>query len=630
MKKTVIVILILILTVTLYGCAVSNEEKIDNLYIAKEEYENILLNPDITDKERQNTEKNLEETKKSIFTLKRHYAVFTDISDFTFSDVPYSSDDAQTIGKWFFDNLIYPLYCFEEDYSAIYVDKNRNFSSQEEINIINYFLVNEFDNLLDEKYSYLSVPVNAINNLCEKIFNEKPDSNDVEQYDTVNKSYCLGKYTVNRLLTPVLGSCEFLSANEIDVNVLYIEKTNTQVIYTETFIFERREDNSFFISSRTRTNNSFSLSENTESIDQNDIFLPDFDVIIPKSNKQTESNQIGAFLLENYESYIDSYNGFVSSTDNLSDSSLLNFVLYLQPDIDKILGDITGKYKYIGIEPSFLCEQASYYFGNVIFESVKNTYYNEEFGLYLYPVSDAKRVNYQKEYVNTYLLDGNYIRLETNLYTDNEQKQFIAKSVSIYKYIGDGKYSLASRRFNMHTATSENSVYADIVPVFPELYPDTSSSLNKKGEWLYETYSPLITYFFNEPTGISSESLAMFALERLFSTEHFLQLNGTTNSYSFPENLIYEQIKLYFGETDFDPQKVSFYDMETKLYTVNSWSVQKKEASGKVVKTSNVGNDMISVYVDYENADGTFYYETYVFEEKSDKTFRFYSVSLTK
>ena len=307
-------------------------------------------------------------------------------------------------------------------------------------------------------------------------------------------------------------------------------------------------------------------------------------------------------------------------------------IILLQPQIDLLIANIADEYQYFGIPSEFFNEQVSQYFGNSFsLDESKDELYDESLDLYLYQISEISKVQYTKQVLSLDILENGYVRMETALFAPNSYSELIAKEVVVFSDNKDGTYSVFSRHYNMHTASVINSVVADTVPLFPEIYPDTSVSDITKGVWLYKNYGSLLDFEFDSVSLISSELLADFAVERLFETQEF-QMFADNSCIAFPKALVKEEVRLYFGNAVFIPEMVSYYDLSTEMFYVNFWMPDKNDTSGTVISAGGSSGSLFKVYIEKSSTHKNTVNEQYIptFNELSNGSFRFVSAVTTK
>ncbi|MBE6896330.1 MAG: hypothetical protein E7477_04430 [Ruminococcaceae bacterium] len=607
---------------------------IDQYYIEKNDIELRLKDTGLSEKERYDLQDELSSVNKKINNTLYHFAVNILPDSLSLDSIPYSSDDISKIGEWYYENLIYPLYCYESDYASISINKEENFNSQEKFYIISYHLLRKYNSLLTEKYSFLTVSSESMSRLSFELFGEDIDSSSVMQYSSKTDRYSIPfPNNESRLLTPILSSSKLKDVTKTEISVSYAERSLSKSIYSEIFVFERKEDKNFNLYSRVRNNQSVSLLDyDFSDISEDEIYILDLSTTIPQKIKEKDLKLKGSLLSEHYGVLIDNYSGTICSYDDLSVSSLLNMFLLMHEGIEIIIDETIDSYSYFGIPVDYVHEQASLFFKNDSFDFITSEAYYAPLDVYLYKISDVSRVSYNKQVLDVLELENGCIRLETALFHPSNFIQLIAKEVVIFEPKSDGSYYIKSRHYNMHTASPINVFVADIVPSFPESFPNTSSSEIVKGTWLYENYGSLIDFDFDSTDNLSSEKLANFALERIFETEEFKNISSFSDNFAFPKSLIEEQIKLFFGETNFIAEYVSFYDHNTECFYVNPWSVKHKETSGSVIRAGSFDEGNFTVYVEDKKDNNKIRPSQYVltFEERPNKSFRFVSAVTLK
>ena len=633
MKKYVVAVIFLLLFL-LTSCSTA-EQTLDRYFSEKNEIEIMLNDPSVSEKDEKKLMDSLNRIEKKIEKARRKFAVEISVDSIDLETIPFASEDADKIGEWFYQNIIFPLQCYEPDYASLSLTTEENFTSQEKFYIISYHLLEKYADLLTEKYSYLTLSAESVAYLSTEIFSDSIDSSAVMQYSSETDLYSVPVPTNDsRLLIPILGTCKIKDATTTEVSVNYAEQTLTKSIYSETFVFERKNENHFYLNSRVRNNQSVSLvGTGISNISQDEILILDLPVYIPEKITEYDIKEKSNQLIERYGTALDNYNGAIFSNEEISVSSLLHMSLLLNPEIDSLISDNSDQYIYFGVSPEYLEKQASYFFGNgLIDRSVENNYY-EPLNVFIFKISDISRVSYHKQILNVSELDNGFIRLETALFKPSSLIDLIAKEVIIFAPEGNGLYQIFSRHYNMHTASSINVIPADIVPVYPEIYPDTSVSDETKGTWLYKNYGKLIDFEFDSTLDISSEKLAIFAFERLLETDDFKRIETLSKSFSFPKLLIEEQIRLYFGETDFKSEYVSFYDMESGNFFVNSWTVKENKTHGTVISTGSSEDNIFTVYVELprNGTNDRMRPPQYVlsFSEQENGSFRFVSAQIS-
>lgn len=629
MKKNIFLLFLLFGIFFLSSCS-DIEKELDSLYSEKEDIELSLADAALSEKEIERLSALLDNIESKITVKQAHFSVDISGKSFNINDIPYSSDNVKNIGEWFFSNLIYPLYCYESDYQPLYINSEENFTSQEKFYIISYHLLREFDSLLAEKYSYFTVSASTISEISVKLFGEDIDRASVRQYSAETDSYAIPiPENSSHLLTPVLGNVKIKDVSKTEISVNYAEQTLSRSIYSEVFLFERTENGGFSLCSRVRKNQSVSLvSSKYSDISDSEVMVLDFSAIKPQNIAASNKKELGELLLSNYADMLDNYIGEIYSYEDLSVSSILNMSLLLQPNIDELIAEAVDNYSYFGVPVDFIEQQATSLFGSVLVDYKNSEYYNKSLDLLVYRISDITQNSYRKQVLDVRELDGDMVRLETALFEPDNFFDLIAKEVVIFKSDGNGIYSVVSRHYNMNVSSYFNSYYADIVPVYPDVYPDTSSSNTTKGIWLYENYGSLINFEFSSYQKISSERLALFAVERLMSSEDFAMLKVSYDCFAFPKVLVEEQIRLFFGNTGFKSEYVSFYDIDEECFFVDYRNVSKKETSGTVISAGSSENNVFYVYIELpaseENDYGSVQYALN-FYELENKTYRFIS-----
>ena len=626
--KNYLVFLIFLASLLLCSCS-EPTEILDKYYKQKNELELQLKESSLSEKEYDTVLGKIETVQNKIDNAISVFAVKLIPDSLDIESVPYASDDISKIGEWYYNNIIYPLFCYESDYASLSINKEENFTSQEKFYILSYHLLQKYNDLLTEKYSYLSVSEESMSRLSFAFFGEDIDSSSVMQYSSKTKRYSIPFSSKDeRLLVPIYNGVKLKDVTKTEITVNYAERSLSKAIYSETFVFERSEDNVFKLYSRVRNNQSFSLiGSSASNIPDEDVYVLELPIVYPENIQEDNLKLKGQLLSSHYGQLIDNYNGTICRYDKLSVSALINMFLLMHDNIDAIISELNGEYEFLGIPIDYLEKQASLFFKNSSLDFSSNALYHDSLDVFLFKISDISKITYNKQVLDILELENGCIRLETALFDPSNFIQLIAKEVVILEPKSDGTYYILSRHYNLHTASSINSIIADIVPSFPESYPDTSSSDTVKGTWLYKNYDKLLKFEFSSTDGLSSEKLATFALERLFETEDFKSLAKQSNCIAFPKSLIEEQIRLYFGDTNFVSEYVSYYDYNTEYFYVNPWKVNYKETSGSVVRAGCSDENIFTVYIESKKTDDRMRPSQYVltFYELENESFRFVS-----
>ncbi len=627
MKKYLFVAFLFVF-ISLCSCS-ETTQLLDRYYNEKNEIEVQLNDTSLSEIERNSLLNKLSSIEKKISNTASVFAVNILPDSLDLGNIPFASEDLSKIGEWYYNNIIYPLYCYESDYASISINKEENFNSQEKFYIISYHLLQKYSNLLTDKYSFLTVSLESMSRLSFELFGEDIDSSSVMQYSPETKRYSIPFFDFeSRLLVPILNGSKLKDVTKTEISVNYAERSLSKSIYSETFVFERNGDSSFKLYSRVRNNQSISLIDpNFLNVSESDIFIIEPSILFPEKITEKDLRSKGQLLSDHYGSLLDNYNGTICSFDDLSLSSLLNMFILMQDNIVSIIEEASDSYIYLGIPADYIKKQASLYFKNVSVDLASTEHYYESLDVYLIKISDISRITYNKQVLDVFELENGRIRLETALFNPSNFIQLIAKEVVIFEPKPDGAYFILSRHYNMYTASPINVVMADIVPCFPDSYPDTSSSDIVKGTWLYKNYGNLIDFEFVSTNQLSSEKLASFALERLFETEDFKSIAPLSNNIAFPKALVEEQIRLYFGETNFVAEYVSYYDHNTECFYVNPWEVKHKITSGTVVSSGSSDGNIFTVYVENQKTNDRMRPSQYIltFYELENKSFRFVS-----
>ena len=625
MKKFFFLFIILF-TSCLCSC-MPDEQRLDSYYEERTAIENKLTDSVISQSEHEKMLSSLEDIDRKIKELKRAFAVVISPDNLNIDGVSYKNDDIDQTGEWLYLNLIYPLYCYESDYAYIAVYEDENFTSQEKFYIISYHLLQNYSYMLKEKYSYLELSSESIERLSFLLFGESINKYQVAEYSSDTDTYAVPFPTTDsRLLIPICSSIKVKDITKTEISVNYAEQTRTRSIYSETFVFDRIGEKGFFLYSRTRNNQSSSLIETGASVvPEEDICFLEPILIIP-DKIIGDSYAKGEFLYNNYCSVINNYLGAVVAYETLSVPSLLNMLILIQPNIDSLISEKTDNYQYFGIPGDYLREQTKYFFGdNYKLDTDDNDFYDRSKDLYIYKIKEISRVDYNKQFLAVTELDDGFIRVETALFEPMSYTSFVAKEIVIFADDGNSSYYVFSRHFNMYSASYLNSVVADIVPLYPDVYPNTSLSDIVKADWLINNYADLLDFEFDSVTSVSSEKLAIFAMERLFLTEEFMRIDSYANSFAFPRSLVEEEIRLFFGDTCFVPEHVSFYDIMTGYFYVNAWDRVEKKISGTVIRAGS-SNDLYNIYVDIKKENVNERVEYIIrFKEIENGSFRFVS-----
>ncbi|MBQ6052478.1 MAG: hypothetical protein IJL30_04215 [Clostridia bacterium] len=633
MKKLFFAVFFIFLIIVVSSCS-TTEQRVDRLYAKMEEIESLLADSALSSDEQNSLLSSLDKIKLEISDAITEFAVDISPDSIDLIAIPYNSSDLNKLGEWYYSNLVYPLYCYESDYAPLYVRDGENFTSQEKFNIISYHLYNTYSSLLDQKYSYLNLDADSADKISLSVFGEELDKTSISEYSEISNSYrIMPPLSENRLLTPIFDGIKIRDVTKTELTVHYAEQTNTRVIYSEIFVFEKTGDNLFYLYSRVRKNQSISLTDLSGSeVSQESIYIPEFVISLPDPDGYSDNITVSYFLLDYYCSAIDNYSGNIIAYKPLSVRSLLNMIILLQPQIDLLIANIADEYQYFGIPSEFFNEQVSQYFGNSFsLDESKDEFYDESLDLYLYQISEISKVQYTKQVLSLDILENGYVRMETALFAPNSYSELIAKEVVVFSDNKDGTYSVFSRHYNMHTASVINSVVADTVPLFPEIYPDTSVSDITKGVWLYKNYGSLLDFEFDSVSLISSELLADFAVERLFETQEF-QMFADNSCIAFPKALVKEEVRLYFGNAVFIPEMVSYYDLSTEMFYVNVWTPDKNDTSGTVISAGGSSGSLFKVYIEKSSTHKNTVNEQYIltFNELSNGSFRFVSAVTTK
>ena len=117
---------------------------LDRHYNEKNEIEVQLNDPSLSEIERNSLLNKLSSIEKKISNTASVFAVNILPDSLDLGNIPFASEDLSKIGEWYYNNIIYPLYCYESDYASISINKEENFNSQEKFYIISYHLLQKY------------------------------------------------------------------------------------------------------------------------------------------------------------------------------------------------------------------------------------------------------------------------------------------------------------------------------------------------------------------------------------------------------------------------------------------------------------------------------------------------------
>lgn len=523
---------------------------------------------------------------------------------------PLNSENVQETGAWFFKYIIKPLISYGNDYT--FVNYQGTLTPFEKHIIISGIIYDSVKTDDDSSIMVSDVLYQSISNTLFRDSTGTEGRNVQKNYIEIETDFSEG------LLTPVFHNLTYTDVNSFEITVYYFENTGTNVVYYDIFKFDISEGSKFDMVSRKRISESFVYNENTSDLDSVIIDPhPDYSLL---EIKGTEN--VHRYLADRICALYDLYLGQFSASDtNLDVRNLLSMMILSDPDCDAIFEDCSD-FEYFAVPLTSFREFVFEFFGIRDYTVDGYSLYNKEEDLLYVRISSVSYIRYSRIVFSSSDIGNDMIRIDCAICSDSDNN--ISKyECDIFKRTEDGNYILKSRRYmNTYVGDEISSGYTllDTYPQYPLSYPSSAFDYNQKGKWLYENYACHLKTHFSGKSEISSENLALFAVDMILSQIDDLSIYDDSDVLALNRDVVEDEVRIYFGKTDFCSEAVSFFDADTGLFAVNVLMARHPDISGRVVKTvPDEKNKQITMYVQYSDSDNDVYKETVtVFTELKD------------